>query len=600
MQNLKYVFFLLLVFPFHSNFVVAQNISEDFLNSLPKSIQEDFLSGEDSDDLAENNYADRPDTRISKLESGIDSIKDQVRTIETELNRFEENDDLKIFGSNFFTSYQSSFAPVNELNFSSDYVLDVGDILNVESYGRFNSKKKVAIARDGSVNIPKVGQINIAGMPYAEAIKSIKEFAKSKYLDMDLYVNLEQSRDMSILLIGNASNPGIYTLPGGTNVLSLLHAAGGISDKGSYRRIVHKRNNKIIQEIDLYDVLINGNLLFKSPLRSGDAVVIGSPEKKITISGGINFPAIYELKKNENLKELIDFAQGFSSSSLNELKIFKASGEINKVTRESVDLINLKNGDSVLIPLFSPGGVETFTVKLEGAVMRPGVYSFEQGKTLHQLINEAGGYLDTAYPEAGILNRKKVAQVQKDFFDKTYSNLISYIASPSGNLTGPGISATQNLQLVLAELKNSKFTGRLAAEFNNIKVSKNPNLDTLLADKDEIYIPYFTAEVSVAGDVVNPGGRKYISGTSFNDYIEQSGGLGRMADSKRLIIIKPNGDAQVVKKNLFSSSTDDIAPGSILYVPREIGKLDGIALTATLAPIASSLALSLASLNSIN
>lgn len=600
MKNLKSFHFLLLIIPIHSNVVIAQDFNTDFLDSLPKSIQEDFLSGEDSDDLAENNYADRPDTRISKLESGIDSIKDQVRTIETELNRFEENNALKVFGSNFFSSYQSSFAPVNELNFSSDYVLDVGDILNVETFGRFNTKKKVAIARDGSVNIPKVGQIKVAGMPYAEAIKSIKEFAKSKYLDMDLYINLEQSRDMSVLLIGNASNPGIYTLPGGTNILSLLHAAGGISEKGSYRKILHKRNNKTIQEIDLYDVLINGNLLFKSPLRSGDAVVIGAPEKIVTISGGINYPAIYQLKKEENLADLINYAQGLASSALDKIKIFQASGSVNNISKESIDLTSLENGDSIVIPLFAPGKVETYTVTLKGAVKKPGVYSFEQGKTLHQLIEDAGGYLDTAYPEAGVLNRKKVAEVQQKFFEKTYSNLIRFIATPTGNISGPGIGATQNLQLILSELKNSQFSGRLAAEFNNVKVSKNPVLDTLLADKDDILIPHFTAEVSVVGDVINPGGRKYVSGSTFDQYIEQSGGLGRFADSKRIIVIKPNGDASVVKQNFLSISEVDIAPGAIIYIPREIGKLEGISLTATLAPIASSLALSLASLNSIN
>jgi polysaccharide biosynthesis/export protein len=83
------------------------------------------------------------------------------------------------------------------------------------------------------------------------------------------------------------------------------------------------------------------------------------------------------------------------------------------------------------------------------------------------------------------------------------------------------------------------------------------------------------------------------------DYIDQSGGFGRFADSDRVIIINPNGDAQVFKSKFFLQSDPDIYPGSTIYVPREIGKLQGITLTATLAPIVSSLALSLASLNSI-
>jgi len=596
MHNLKLTSALLLLVSFFSNLLLSQDINQDFLNSLPKSIQEDFLTNQNSDGLDADNLIERPDTRLSKIESGIDSIKNQVKTIETELNRKEIEAEFQTFGSNFFDSYQSSFAPINELNFSADYVIDVGDILNIQSPGTI-SKLKVAVARDGSINIPKIGQITVAGMPYEDAIKNIKEFAKSKYLNMDLYINLEQSRDMSILLIGNASKPGVYTLPGGSSILSLLHAAGGIGENGSYRTILHKRNNEIIQEIDLYDVLIQGNLLFKSPLRSGDAVVVGAPEKIISISGGINAPAIYELKQNESLEDLINLAQGFSASAYNSLQIVRATGVVEQLDGQAIDSITLNHGDSVKVPLFLPTNQKTYTVKVDGAIKSPGVYSFEYGETLHQLLKRAGGILDTAYPEGGALYRKKAAKVQKEYFEKTYNQLIAFLASSSGQ--GSGISATQNLPLILAELKNASFPGRLAAEFNSVKVSKNLQEDTVLADGDEIFIPYFSADVFVTGDVINPGGRKYMSGMTAMEYIEQSGGVGRFADNQRIVIIRPNGDAEVVKKTLFLQANLDIAPGSIIYVPREIGKLQGISLAATLAPIASSLALSLASLNSI-
>ena len=85
-----------------------------------------------------------------------------------------------------------------------------------------------------------------------------------------------------------------------------------------------------------------------------------------------------------------------------------------------------------------------------------------------------------------------------------------------------------------------------------------------------------------------------------SDYIDQSGGLGRFADRDRIVVIKPNGDAEVIKQTIFLFSDSTIYPGHTIYVPREIGKLEGIEFTATLAPIVSSLALSLASLNSIN
>lgn len=414
---------------------------------------------------------------------------------------------------------------------------------------------------------------------------------------MDLYINLEQARDMSILLIGNASNPGIYTLPGGSNILSLLHASGGISEGGSYRSITHKRNNRIIQEIDLYDILINGNLLFKSPLRSGDSVIINPSQRLVAISGGINTPAIYELKDNENLDDLANLAQGFSVSATDEILISSASGNVVKIAPEAMMLTKLEHGDSVKIPLFSPITQKILTVTLDGAVKKPGVYSFAEGTTLHEIIAEAGGYTNNAYPYGGSLFRKSVAKIQQETFDKTYSSLINYLASNS-NISS--VASSTNLQIILAELKAAKFKGRLSAEFSQRMVEKDASLDTILADGDEINIPLFTSDVFVTGDVLNPGGRRYNSELKPKDYIEQSGGLGRFADSDRVVVIKPNGDAEVIKAKLFFSySGSTIYPGSIIYAPREIGKLEGIQFTATLAPIVSSLALSLASLNSI-
>ena len=589
---------LLNTFFLHS-LLTAQDLNEAFLKSLPQSIQEDFLNADD-DELTDN-YNERPETRIRKVESGIDDIKNQIQSLESQINREDLKDEMIIFGSNFFDSYQTSFAPVNQQNFSSDYVIDVGDVLSVQTVGNIKIDKKLLVNRDGTINIPNIGIVSVAGLPYADAIKTIQAFVSQKFLSLEVFINLESVRDMSILLIGNANQPGIYTLPGGSNILSLLHAAGGINEGGSYRSIIHKRDNRIIQEIDLYDVLINGNLLFKSPLRSGDSVIINSSRRLVSISGGINTPAIYELKDNEKLKDLVNLAQGFSLSSTGEISIYDSKGNIEKVSSEEMDFRELIHGDSIKIPLFSPITKEILTARIDGAVKKPGEYSFVEGTTLHQLIAEAGGYTDNAYPYGASLFREKVAKIQEEAFDKTYASIITFLASDGGASSRTlGVSSSQNLPLILAELKAAKFKGRISAEFSERKVEQDASLDTILADGDEIFIPLFTSDVYVTGDIQNPGGRRYSSEKKLNDYIELSGGLGKFADSNRIVLVMPNGDAEVIKGNRFFSFSDvTVYPGSTIYVPRDIGKLEGIQFTATLAPIVSSLALSLASLNSI-
>ena len=600
MHNLKIVFFkaFFLVTLFSSSVLNAQEMNANFLNSLPTSIQKDFLNDE-IDDSLEDNYNERPDTRIKKIESGIDDIRSQLSSMESRINREKGIETTRVFGSNFFDSYQTSFAPINEKNFASDYVIDVGDLLSVQTLGETSIKRKVNVTRDGTINIPELGIIQVAGLPYEDAINKIKQYVSNKFIGLEIYVNLEVARDMSVLLIGNAYNPGIYTLPGGSNILSLLHAAGGISEGGSFRSILHKRNNEVIQEIDLYDILISGNLLFASPVRSGDSVIIQPAKRLVLVSGGINIPALYELKDDEKFNDLINFAQGYSLSSKNKAAITSAQGDNYELSRQLSESHILRHGDSVMIPMFEPMPETIYTLSISGGVKKPGIYSFKKGATLHEMIAIAGGFSETAYPFGGALYRKKAAEIQRDSFEKSYSQLINFLATNTSRGSAV-ITNSQNLQVVLSELRAAKFKGRISAEFSSRKIVEDPSLDTVLADQDEIHIPEFTSDVYVSGDILNPGGRRYNSELDLYDYINQSGGLGRFADSERIIVIKPNGDADVVKASRLFSASSTIYPGTTIFVPKEIGKLEGISYVATLAPIVSSLALSLASLNSIN
>jgi protein involved in polysaccharide export with SLBB domain len=286
-------------------------------------------------------------------------------------------------------------------------------------------------------------------------------------------------------------------------------------------------------------------------------------------------------------------------SSKNKAVITSAQGDNYELSRKLSESHILRHGDSVMIPMYEPMPETIYTLSISGGVKKPGVYSFKKGATLHEMIAIAGGFSETAYPFGGALYRKKAAEIQRDSFEKSYSQLINFLATNTSRGSAV-ITNSQNLQVVLAELRAAKFKGRISAEFSSRKIAEDPSLDTVLADQDEIHIPEFTSDVYVSGDILNPGGRRYDSELDLYDYINQSGGLSRFADSERIIIIKPNGDADVVKASRLFSSSSTIYPGSTIFVPKEIGKLEGISYVATLAPIVSSLALSLASLNSIN
>ena len=170
-------------------------------------------------------------------------------------------------------------------------------------------------------------------------------------------------------------------------------------------------------------------------MRGGDSVIINPSGRLVSISGGINTPAIYELKDNEKLIDLVNLAQGFSISATDTMFIYDSKGNMERVLSEEIALKELNHGDSIKIPLFSPITKKTLTVTIDGAVKKPGKYSFVEGTTLHQIIDEAGGYTKDAYPYGASLFRKKVAEIQEEAFDKTYASIITFLASNGGART---------------------------------------------------------------------------------------------------------------------------------------------------------------------
>lgn len=595
---------ILSIFIITHNEAAAQTLDETFLKSLPRSIQEDLTNRAEGDEaLDDKNYNKKPDTRLLNIEEAIESLKDDLESIENEvaLETDQGQNDLEIFGSSFFNSYQTSFSPVNNPRFISDYILDVDDVVKIEIIGKTTNTKKQKVQQDGTLNIPSFGNVRVAGLTFSDAKKVIEDHVNKKTLGTEIYFSLDVLRDINILLVGSVDRPGIYTLPGGSDVLSLLHAAGGISESGSFRSLLHKRNNQILQEIDLYETLINGNLNFEYPLRSGDSLIVNPVRDLVSISGAINVPAIYELKPGEALGDLINLAQGIRKGNQQVIEIISPTGDEETFNFPVRSNISLEDGYSVHIPMYLPSTREIFTVKVSGAVKSPGEYAIQPGETLSDLILKAGGYTENAYPLGGQLFRKRVAELQKEMMNKSYRELINYLAATPAGSGGLGLANSQNLQIILPELKNVQPKGRLAVEFNLKKIESDSSLNTILLHHDQIHIPYFSSEVFLFGEVQNPGAVSHKSGLSYDEYIKAAGGLGRFAENEKILIIQPNGEGYLAKSGIqFFREKDTIYPGTIIYVPREIGKLEGISFAATLAPIMSSLALSLASLNSID
>jgi protein involved in polysaccharide export with SLBB domain len=222
--------------------IYSQELDEAYLQSLPESVREDVLN---------------------KIEAKDDLDKPVYRRASTFIDKDEDKKiGNKLFGSDFFDVMQTSFMPINEPNLDPSYVLDFGDVLEIQLIGQKDQIDNYSINRDGSINLPDIGRLNLSGLSLNDASKLIKAKVSAAYIGTEAYISLKNIRDINVLIVGNAYNPGIYTINGNSNMLHAISMAGGINNIGSYRNINLIRSGKVIDTLDLYEVLVFGKYNF--------------------------------------------------------------------------------------------------------------------------------------------------------------------------------------------------------------------------------------------------------------------------------------------------------------------------------------------------
>jgi protein involved in polysaccharide export with SLBB domain len=512
----KKLLIILLTFPLL--LIHSQEFDEAYLDSLPADVRDDVLAKMELQNEIEEPVYRRASTAIDKEET-------------------EDENKTYLFGSKFFDTVQSSFMPTNEPNLDSSYILDFGDVLEIQLIGQEDYIESFTIGRNGSINIPDIGLVMLSGLSMSDASSMIKAKINNAYIGTDAFISLKNIRDISVLIAGNAFNPGIYTLNGNSNMLHALSMAGGVSEIGSYRNISLIRNGNVIDNLDIYDVLIYGKYNFASGLRSGDSIVVNPINSVIAIESGVRRKGLYELKDNENFSNLIDFASGYNKiadlSNISVKRFINGKGSIIRLNKKDLETFKFIDNDSIFIREYKFNAV-----KIEGAVRNPGTYNLAIGTTLGELIESSGGYESSAYPFGGYLDNLNAKEINKISKDRLYDKFIESMIANSSVASAENPSAG----LYLQQIKEVDVTGRIIAEFDLDIIKSNPSSDTILEDGDTILIPYITQQVYIQGDISNPGAVRYSPNQDIDFYIKSAGGLLKTADKNNIFIIHPNGE----------------------------------------------------------
>lgn len=300
---------------------------------------------------------------------------------------------LPIFGSNFFANAPSTFAPILNSPVPADYPLGPGDELLIRGWGSIDIDYRAKIDRNGTISIPTIGTIVLAGVKAGEAEAVIRGAVGKFYKGVTLSVNFGQLRAITVYVVGQAQRPGTYTVSSMSTLVTALFASGGPNANGSMRRVQVKRGSKVVSELDLYAFLAKGDKSADIKLQDGDSIYIPPAGGFVALTGKVNTPAIYELKSgSDTVESLLDFAGGIPVIAdprraflerINSGKNHPRSVEQFALNAEGLSH-TLQNGDVLNITSITPDFSNA--VVLRGNVDQPVRVPYKGGMRVRDLI----------------------------------------------------------------------------------------------------------------------------------------------------------------------------------------------------------------------
>lgn len=413
----------------------------------------------------------------------------------------------RVFGKDIFNRTATVFDPVTAGPVDPAYRLGIGDQVQLVVTGQVELAYALELRRDGSVIVPQVGQIDLAGLTLDGARTLLRQRMARSYSGLNsgearLDLSISRIRSNAVFVIGEVENPGAYQVNGLATVFHAIARAGGPTDRGSFRNVEIRRGNKVIQRLDLYDYLLKGDAAGDIRLEQGDVIFVPLNTRAVSVIGQVRRPRIFELREGEGFSDLFRFAGGFTPDAASDRvqidRILPAAQRAPGFDRVKVDVdmkgsvdalarVPLIDGD--VVEVFAIGAVRRNVVDISGQVWAPGQYEFKRGKTLGTLLDEAQGLMPWA-----IADRVKVVRQQA--------------------LTG---------RTTVQDVNASTAAGRgfVLEEFDAVEV-----LDGRLA--------YAAGTITVEGAVNLPGTRQYSEGESLRDAIERSGGVKEEAQAIEL------------------------------------------------------------------
>ncbi len=297
---------------------------------------------------------------------------------------------LPVYGRQLFDQVPTTFAPVENVPVPADYVIGPGDQLLIRVWGKIELDSRVTVDRNGQINLPRVGTLTVAGLRYEQVEGYLHSAINALFKDFELNVTLGQLRSIQIFVLGDARQPGAYTVSSLSTLVDALFASGGPSATGSMRRIQLRRNGQTAIEFDLYDLIEKGDKSHDVRLLPGDVIFIPHIGPQMAITGDVNQPGIYELKGESTVEAALENAGGITTLADIERVVLErienhSSRHVDEFALDAPGKARLvRDGDLLRIFPLSPKFANAVT--LRGNISEPGLYPWKDGMRVTDLI----------------------------------------------------------------------------------------------------------------------------------------------------------------------------------------------------------------------
>lgn len=403
---------------------------------------------------------------------------------------------MERFGANLFRLPSESSGEM-DMPAGLDYVIGPGDGLTVDFWGSVSRRLRVVVDREGRIPLPESGSIAVVGKTLREAQDAIERTLRTQYKTVNVDVSVSRIRSVRIYVVGDVAHPGAYNLSALSTALNALYAAGGATPRGSLRNVKHYRGEKLVGQVDLYDLLLHGVRGDVERMEPGDTILIPPVGPQVYISGMVRRPAIYELRSETTLAQALDLAGGvLVAGDLREIKVERTvahehrvmlsvqlpSSADAKAIEGVLNAFKMEDGDKVSIASITLYSNQA--VYLDGHVIRPGKYPFRQGMTATDLIGSYASLLPEPAQNAELI-RLKAPDMHPEVMEFDLPKVLS-----------------GETRIVLQPFDTVRINGRYQ---------------------------YDAPRVSIFGEVLRPGEYPMSEGMSAADLLRLAGGFSRSA-----------------------------------------------------------------------